>query len=145
MGLGKNKEFEITQSKQNTGMRGVFLVAAELSRLGYIVSPTSRSAFGADLLVTDKDCKKAFSVQVKTNAKTFNFWLLNKHSKETISRSHIYVFVNLRKGGSEIEFFVVPSKVVSKKMYTQKTGKYTWYSFSYEDALAHKDKWKVFG
>jgi hypothetical protein len=33
-----------------TGMRGVYLVAAELSRLGFVVSPTSRSAVGADLL-----------------------------------------------------------------------------------------------
>jgi len=104
------------QSKQNTGMRGVFLVAAELSKLGYIVSLTSRSAYGADLLVTDKDCRKAYSVQVKTNARTFTHWLLNKHSKETISSSHIYVLVNLRKGGSQTEFFVVRSKVVSKKM-----------------------------
>ena len=29
---------------QMTGMLGVYLVAAELSRLGFIVSPTSRSA-----------------------------------------------------------------------------------------------------
>jgi hypothetical protein len=52
---------------QMTGMLGVYLVAAELSRLGFIVSPTSRSAAGADLLVTDQECQKAWSVQVKTN------------------------------------------------------------------------------
>jgi hypothetical protein len=46
-------------------MRGVYLVASELARLGFIVSPTSRSAIGADLLVTNQSCKKAFSVQVK--------------------------------------------------------------------------------
>src|SRR5579864_5589241 len=33
-----------------TGMLGVYLTAAELTQLGFIVSPTSRSAFGADLL-----------------------------------------------------------------------------------------------
>jgi hypothetical protein len=43
---------------QMTGMRGVYLVAAELTRLGFIVSPTSRSARGADLLVTDQECQK---------------------------------------------------------------------------------------
>jgi hypothetical protein len=37
---------------QLTGMTGVYLAAAELSRLGFVVSPTSRSARGADLLVT---------------------------------------------------------------------------------------------
>lgn len=33
-------------SSQISGIRGVYLVAAELSRLGFIVSPTSRGAFG---------------------------------------------------------------------------------------------------
>jgi len=63
---------------QLTGMRGVYLVAAELSRLGLIASPTSRSAIGADILVTDQKCNRSFSVQVKTNAKTHMFWLVGK-------------------------------------------------------------------
>ena len=50
---------------QLTDMRGVYLVAVEMSKLGFIASPTSRSAIGADVLVTDQKCKKAFSVQVK--------------------------------------------------------------------------------
>jgi hypothetical protein len=50
-------------------MRGVYLVASELSRLGFIASPTSRSAIGADILVTDQKCKRTYSVQVKKNAK----------------------------------------------------------------------------
>jgi len=33
---------------QMTGMLGVYLVAAELSKRGFIVSPTSRSAAGAE-------------------------------------------------------------------------------------------------
>ena len=133
------------QSKQNTGMRGVFLVAAELSRFGYIVSPTSRSAYGADLLVTNRDCSKAYSVQVKTNARTFSHWLLNKNSKEMYSRSHIYVFVNLRKRGNLIEYFVIPSKIVSNKMKIQERPKNTWYWISYEDAKSYENNWKIFG
>jgi putative addiction module component (TIGR02574 family) len=39
---------------QLTEMRGVYLVAAELSRLGFIASPTSRSALAADILVPDQ-------------------------------------------------------------------------------------------
>ena len=38
-----------------SGMTGVYLVAAELSKRGFIVSPTSRGAEGADLLVTDQE------------------------------------------------------------------------------------------
>ena len=41
-----------------SGMRGAYAVAAELSRLEFIVSPTSRSAKGADLLVTDANCQR---------------------------------------------------------------------------------------
>jgi hypothetical protein len=102
---------------QLTGMRGVYLVASELSRLGFIASPTSRSASGADILVTDQICKSAYSVQVKTNARTFNFWLLSQKSKEQVSDTHIYALVNIRKNKEKetIEYYIVPSKVVSKK------------------------------
>jgi hypothetical protein len=45
---------------QRTGMRAVFQVAAELAARGLIVSPTSLSAFGADLLVTDEAVARRF-------------------------------------------------------------------------------------
>jgi hypothetical protein len=60
-------------SGQLTGMTGLYLVAAELSKRGYIASPTSRSAQGADLLVTDPDCRRTFSVQVKNKRKNVQF------------------------------------------------------------------------
>lgn len=129
---------------QFTGMRGVYLVAAELSRLEFITSPTSRSAFGADILVTDEQCKETYSVQVKTNAETFNFWLLNKKSKQLKSPSHIYAFVNLRDKKNLIEYFIVPSRVVSEKMKIEKSGKSTWYSFSYQDAKEYENNWGFF-
>ena len=50
----------MASKQQLTGMRGVYLVAAELSRLGLIASPTSRSAIGADILATDQSCQKNF-------------------------------------------------------------------------------------
>jgi hypothetical protein len=129
---------------QMTGMRGVYLVAAELARRGFIVSPTSRSAIGADLLVTDQKCKRAYSVQVKTNGRTFNFWLIGKNAKETVSHTHIYVLVNLKntkKSGEMIEFFVVPSKKLAR------CGDHDrdWPSIDREKVLDCKDKWSVFG
>ncbi|MDE1888990.1 MAG: hypothetical protein KGI30_01860, partial [Planctomycetota bacterium] len=129
-------------------MRGVYLVAAELSRLGLIASPTSRSVIGADVLVTDQSCSRSFSVQVKTNAKTFNFWLVGSKVQEMVSPTHIYVFVNLRakKDGEVIEFYIVPSSVVAEKTrYNKaKTTGSEWYSFYLENALPFKDKWEVF-
>src|SRR5271170_2269152 len=83
-------------STQLTGMTGVYLVAAELSHLGFVVSPTSRSAKGADLLVTDQSCcLKAWSVQVKTNAKQRRQWTLSDGDSKYDSDSHIYIFVNI--------------------------------------------------
>jgi len=100
---------------------GLYLVAVELTRRGLVVSPTSRSAFGADLLVTDQKCKRAWSVQVKTNAGRATFWLLNKHSREVKSDMHIYVLVNLgqknpRQKLSPPDFYVVPSRVLTRRM-----------------------------
>ena len=131
--------------RQQTGMRGVFLVAAELTARGVIASPTSRSAFGADLLVTDQDCLRAFSVQVKTNARHSNFWLLNKHSKRLKSSNHIYVFVNLSVAGQPTEYYVVPSKIVAQRMCIERRRDSTWYSFDLSHAVKYRNKWNVFG
>ncbi len=128
---------------QLTGMRGVYLVAAELSKQGFIASPTSRSARGADILATDQECKHAYSIQVKTNTTTFSFWLLNKEAKELKSRSHFYTFVNLRSN-DRIEYYIVPSRVVANKTEEEKSGKGSiWYSFSLQNAKKYKDKWTI--
>lgn len=134
-------------TNQLTGMRGVYLVAAELSKLGFIASPTSRSAIGADILVTDQACQRAYSVQVKTNARVFHFWLLNKKAKEQVSEGHIYMFVNIRtrKSGETIDYYVVPSKIVARNMVYQQRANSEWYSFFVTDAEPYKDKWSLFG
>ena len=67
----------MASKQQMSGMRGVYLAAAELARRGYVVSPTSEAAAGADLLITDDSCQRAYSVQVKTITGGFNYWLLN--------------------------------------------------------------------
>jgi len=130
---------------QFTGMTGVYLVAAELSRRGFIASPTSRSAYGADLLVTDPSCKYSYSVQVKTNARTFGFWLLNKHALSLKSGTLIYAFVNLRKDCTE--YFIVPSMIVVKNVEVSRpttTRKSYWYSVYINKVAKYKDKWDIF-
>lgn len=137
----------MASKQQTTGMRGVYLVAAELTKLGFIASPTSRSAHGADILVTSQSCAKAFSVQVKTNAKTHNFWNVGEKAKKLTASTHLYVFVNIRtlKSGEVVEYYVVPSTVVAKKMRFSTSPKSEWYSFYRADALRYKDKWSYFG
>ena len=133
---------------QLTGMRGVYLVAAELSKLGLIASPTSRSAKGADILVTDQRCSRAWSVQVKTNAKTYAFWLLNSKTEEMVSASHIYALVNLRasKAGESIEYFIVPSKVVAERMVHDwsKAKTSEWFAIYRDKVVDYQDKWGIF-
>ena len=133
--------------QQLTGMRGVYLVASELSRLGFIASPTSRSAIGADILVTDQSCQQSYSVQVKTNARTFNFWLLSKKAKGQVSVTHIYVLMNIRsrKDREEIEYYVVPSSVVADKMVHEKSRNSEWWAIFRSEVAEFRNKWSVFG
>lgn len=137
----------MASKQQATGMRGVYLVAAQLTKLGHIASPTSRSAHGADILATSHSCAKACSVQVKTNARTHNFWNVGKNAKHMTSRTHLYAFVNIRslKAGELIDYYIVPSSVVAKKMRFSTGPKSDWHSFYREDAEAYKDKWSLFG
>jgi hypothetical protein len=92
----------VPSNKQITGMRGVYLVAAELAKHGFIASPTSRSARGADILVTDTECKRAFSIQVKTKSTQASYWLMSRDYKRFVSDSHIYIFVSIKDAGSRI-------------------------------------------
>lgn len=132
-------------NRQASGMRGVYLAAAELAARGFIVSPTSRSAFGADLLVTDAGCNHAFSVQVKTNTTTFGFWLLNEKSRHLSSPTHLYVLINLRKNAPAPEYFIVPSQVLSNRVKVEKVKSGTFYSFANDDvAKKYQDRWDLF-
>ena len=130
---------------QFTGMEGLYLLAAELSKRNFIVSPTSRSVQTADLLVTDAYCHRAYAVQVKTNARTFSFWLVNSKTSTMKSRNLIYAFVNLRKTGPE--FYLVPSDYVANKVDVSKptkTSKSTWYSVALKNVSRFKENWDIF-
>ena len=113
-------------------MRGVYAVASELSRLGYIASPTSRGAKGADILVTDQSQTIARSIEVKSD-KRGTFWLLKT---VTVSPSHFYVFVRFRNG--ESDYYVVPSKVVKA---VHRGG--NWASVHRRDIEEYKDGWET--
>ena len=83
----------MASKQQQSGMRGVYLAAAELVGQGFIVSVTSRGA-GADLLLTDEACARAWSVQVKATIKPTvrshgNYWILNgPEAKHRRAASH---------------------------------------------------------
>jgi hypothetical protein len=139
----------MVQSKQRTGLRGVYLVAAELSRLGYSVAPTARNAAGADLLVFDPDTARVASIDVKTNAQRARFWLVGERAQKCWSATHFYVFLNismLRGGGEVYEYYVVPSKTVARKTAVDhRTTGTVWYSFALNAAQQYRDDWKQLG
>jgi hypothetical protein len=132
---------------QVTGMRGVYLVAAELSRLGFVVSVTSRGAAGADLLVTDDQCRSAFSVQVKTNGKNTNFWLVGQAATQPKSKSHVYVLVNIsdKAESSSVDYYVVPSAVVAKHTVKYVRPNSTFFAVAKDAVQKYRSKWSVFG
>lgn len=138
----------MASTSQMTGMRGVYLVAAELSKQGLIASPTSRSAMGADILVTDQRCAKAWSVQVKTNAKTHSFWLLNGKTEKAVSPTHIYALVDIikRRDGETIEYFVIPSVVVAQRLVHDKSkaGTSEWWAIYRDKIPDYRDRWDLF-
>jgi len=121
------------------------LVAAELSRLGYSVAPTARNAAGADLLVFDPTTARAASIEVKTNAKRANFWLVGERTKTSGSPSHFYAFLNIstpRGGGEVYEYYLVPSEVVAQETVVQRSSTGSiWYSFMLKSAEKYRDGW----
>ena len=127
---------------QMTGMRAVYQVAAELVEHGYIVSPTSRSSYGADLLATNASCTRTFSVQVKSNNQKSRFWLVGEKARHLGSASHIYVFVNFDEDGEgKHGYWIVPSNIVKRRM--QSSG--DWHSLYKEKIHKYRNKWTIFG
>jgi len=128
------------------GMQGVYLVASELTSQGFIVSVTSRNARGADLLVTDQGCQRAWSVQVKASHQNRNFWLVSEHAKNIKSPTHVYVFVNL-KGKERPAYYVVPSELVAANVKEDKSKKSgaPFYFLNRSDAEPYLEGWSFFG
>lgn len=56
------------REKQMTGNIGLFYVCFCLSRMGWNVLPTSRNAWGPDVLIYSQDAKQKFTIQVKSLA-----------------------------------------------------------------------------
>ena len=69
------------RSRLSTGLSGVagkYLVAAELSRRGYIVSITLRNTRGIDILASNADATRSVGIQVKTNQRSSRSWVLTE-------------------------------------------------------------------
>lgn len=136
-------DFVMASKHQMTGMLGVYLVAAELTKRGLIVSITSRNAKGADLIAVDQSYKKAWSIQVKTNRKTSKYWNLSKDFEESRAKQYIYVFVNLMADGTP-DYYVVPSLHVARNGKIWERPNSTWYGYDRDKAIKFHNNWSLF-
>jgi hypothetical protein len=142
--MAKTTSGKPVKNRQVTGMRGVYLVAAELSKRGYIVAPTSRGAMGADLLVTSLDCSRSFAVQVKANTSRSSFFLIGKKAAECSDQS-IWVMIDIRDSRKEGESDRVDHYILSGKQ-LKKQG---WHDGNFPNIMLNKmqefrEDWSVF-
>src|SRR5262249_32240567 len=100
-------------SKILTGIAGEYLVAAELSRLGYVASLTLRNTRGIDILASNKDATKSVGIQVKTSQRATADWVLSKKAEQDVAENLFYVFVSLPPQ-APATFHIVPREVVAQ-------------------------------
>ncbi|MFH1073184.1 MAG: hypothetical protein V1743_07190 [Nanoarchaeota archaeon] len=119
-----------------SGVSGEYFVAAELSRRGYIASITLRNTKGVDILCSNSEATKTISIQVKTNSGSTRSWILNQKVEAFCDENLFYIFVNLNDSGKQPDFFIVPSKEVSRYC---KEGHRAWLSAPGKKGQKHID------
>jgi len=95
------------------GIAGEYLVAAELSRRGYVATLTLRNTRGIDILASNSDATISVGIQVKTAYGVRPVWMMHKKAEADLAENLFYVFVCLPPEGSAT-FYVVPRRVVAK-------------------------------
>jgi len=121
--------------KHMSGIAGEYLVAAELTRRGYIASLTQRNTHGIDILASSSDGTRQVAIQVKCDQTAGEEWMLSSKADLLSTPTLFYVFVRLHDGGTP-EFFVVPSSVVAE--FTSSSHK-AWLAKPGKHGKAHKD------
>jgi hypothetical protein len=102
-----------TLSSIQAGIAGEYLVAAELTRRGYVASLTLRNTRGIDVLASNADATRSVGIQVKTTTRKRPHWILNKKAELTDTAENLfYVFVRLPVTGEPV-FHVVPRNDVA--------------------------------
>lgn len=148
--------------KSNTiGVSGEYFVMAELTRMGYVASLTSKNTKAIDLLASNKKGSRTVSIQVKTsNRIKQKTWKMSKSVEDNISDNLYYVLVNLNEG-QEPSYYIVPSRYLAYKVkrdyliWFESPGKRgqahnetTMRTFSFvdeEEAEQYRDAWFLLG
>lgn len=117
------------------GIAGEYLVAAELSRRGYVASLTLRNTRGIDILASNKDATKSVGIQVKTSQRSTPDWVMSKKAEQDLAENLFYVFVTLPPG-TPASFHIVPRKVVGQ--YVRDSHR-EWLATPGKQGQAHRD------
>lgn len=105
-------------TKINTGNAGEFFVAGELARRGFTVALPTAKVEDIDLLAMNPLTFKTFAIQVKTNKKGNDHWLLTNKNESLQNSRLYYVFVDLNETESP-RYHIVPSARVAKDISTR--------------------------
>jgi hypothetical protein len=123
-------------SKQLSGVAGEYYVAAELSRRGYLAAITLRNSENIDILVSNIQGDKLFSIQAKTTQNKRK-WILSKKIEEEKFENKFHVFVHIPNEIEENpEFFIIESKKLSAKI---KLGHQNWLESLGKNGKIRKD------
>ena len=66
----------------SVGNAGEYFVAGELERRGFTVAVPMSNVEMFDLLILDRDSKKQFAIQVKTNKSNKKEWIMSKKNEK---------------------------------------------------------------
>lgn len=96
---------------QISGMAGVYYVAYELSRMGFVALTTNRNLEGFDLVATNQAGSRQIIIQVKTMQNKSKRWQVGhvpKYKKGESSAFHVLVRFNKM---DKPDCFIIPSRV----------------------------------
>lgn len=91
------------------GIAGEYLIAAELSRRGYVDSLTLRNTCGIDILASNRDATKSVGIQVKTSQRAKAAWVMTKKAEQELAEKLLYVLVCLPRKNQPV-FTSCPGK-----------------------------------
>ena len=142
------KRFPKTLEKPLSAVCGVYFVAGELSRAGYIALATNGNTKGPDIVVSNHKFSKTVNIEVKTRKGKQRIWPINKPKKYG---KMFYVFVALGRNKERPEYYVVPYDYVCDRYevwQSRNKSKNRWpfnFTFKKGDAEKYKDKWTQLG
>ena len=101
-----------------------------------MASITLRNNNCLDILASTGNGKHLVAIQVKTNQTGRRSWTLGAKAEAMKADNIYYVFVSLKGERERAEYFIVPSKIVAKRI---KTGHTKWLTTPGKQGQAHKD------